>query len=839
MRWRRPFGACALLLSASHQGGRVLSGGKHSFWSGLRGRLLLAFAAISGLALLAGGTGFYGLIWSRESLDRITKREVPVVIAALGLAQSSERLVGAGPTLSNTTEPADLRVPEIMIQEELDRARDQLTELRDAGLDRTTLVEIGDKLDRLSTNLASINAAARRRMAAASRKAALLRGASSAYLQFGEAWSPPFKELQTQLNDLTRSVMSPTDPTEQRLGAVGKLDEAVYRFQRLTEIQRASSSVYELLVRSATAGLDSDVTAREARVAQLMSRIDHLVSGLHFDLSAQLQPTIRSLQLSTSGDHNLFAARRSELEALTEERQLILENASLSSWLSRAVADLVAKSRAEMAMAVVAVERVQTISQDVVAAIVGVSLLSSILVVWLYVGRNIVVRLSALGAAMVAIAGGRRDVVAATAGTDEIAAMGRAVEIFRHNAIELDRLVVEQQGQAARLERVVRDRTAELQVMFDNMDNAVLLFDRAPRLAAWNRQALRMLDLPEPFVAGKPSFADFLRFLASGGEYGAVDGEAHVQRLLARSADTHTTERTRPDGRILEVRHRPIPEGGFVVIYSDVTERRHHEQALSAALDRAETMNRTKSTFLANMSHELRTPLNAIIGYSEMLQEDATGKGDVEPIGDLEKIEDAGRHLLGLIDNILDLSKIEAGKMEVSIEAIDLRAVVEELVASARPLADKNGNALEIVYPPDIGSLHSDRGKIKQALLNLLSNAAKVTSKGRLTISASRQGKAVSFRVSDTGVGMTPDDLGKLFQPFRQADDSSTKRFGGTGLGLAIVKHFCTMLGGDVTVESTPGVGSTFTIILPDWSDSAASAETAGGRSVRTRRAAE
>jgi signal transduction histidine kinase len=239
------------------------------------------------------------------------------------------------------------------------------------------------------------------------------------------------------------------------------------------------------------------------------------------------------------------------------------------------------------------------------------------------------------------------------------------------------------------------------------------------------------------------------------------------------------------------------------------------------------------------MSHELRTPLNAIIGYSEMLQEDATGKGDAEPIGDLKKIEDAGRHLLGLIDNILDLSKIEAGKMEVSIEAIDLRAVVEEVVVSARPLADKNGNALEIVYPPDIVSLHSDRGKIKQALLNLLSNAAKFTSKGRLTISVSRQGKGVCFRVSDTGVGMTPDDIGKLFRPFRQADDSSTKRFGGTGLGLAIVKHFCAMLGGDVTVESTPGVGSTFTIILPDWSDSAASAETAAGQSVRTRRAAE
>ena len=495
-------------------------------------------------------------------------------------------------------------------------------------------------------------------------------------------------------------------------------------------------------------------------------------------------------------------------------------------------------------MAVIGVARVQTISQDVLAATVGVSLLSSILIVWLYVGRSIVSRLSGLGAAMVAIAGGRRDVIAATSGTDEIAAMGRAVEIFRHNAIELDRLLAEQQGQAARLERVVRERTAELQVTFDNMDNAVLMFDRKSRMAAWNRQALGMLDLPETFVAGKPRFGDFLRFLAKGGEYGTVDSEAHVQRLLARSSDTHTIERTRPDGRILEVRHRPIPEGGFVVIYSDITERRRHEQALSAALDKAETMNRTKSTFLANMSHELRTPLNAIIGYSEMLQEDAADKGDAEPVGDLKKIEGAGRHLLGLIDNILDLSKIEAGKMEVFIED-DRRAGYGRRCGhrSSGRWSTRTAMRSRLVCPADIGSLQSDRTKVKQALLNLLSNASKFTSKGTLTLTVSREEadrRSSASACRDTGIGMTPEQLGKLFQPFSQADDSSTKRFGGTGLGLAITKHFCIMLGGDVTVESRPGVGSTFTIILPNRSNSAATAETATReRAAHTKRAAE
>ena len=796
---------------------------QHSLWTGLRGRLLLAFVGISGFALLAAATGFYALIKSGESLDEITTRKVPVAIAALSLAQANERLVAAGPTFANITDPVALRPIETMITEELDKARDLLTELRNVGLDRTTIARVGDKLDSLSANLTSIDAAARRRIAATTQKITQLREASAAYLQFSEFWTPRFKELQGQLVELPRSTSSATVPAEQRLAAVNKLDGAMSAFQPLTEIQRASADVFELIVRSANASLASDVAAREARVAILMSRIDALVSGLDSELSAILLPAIQGLRSSAVGDNSLFAARRAELAGLAEERQLIGENSKLASWLNNAVTNLVAKSRFEMTTAAVAAGRVQAIGQEVLIATVVVSVLSSVLIVWLYVGRSIVARLGKLGTAMIAIAGGRRDVAAATSGTDEIAAMGRAVEVFRHNAIELDRLLAEQQDQAARLERVVRERTAELQVTFDNMEHGVLMFDRESKLAAWNRQVLGMLDLPESFAAGKPHFGDFLRFLAKAGEYRTDDSNAYVERLLARSSDTYTMERIRPDGRILEIRHRPIREGGFVVIYSDITERRHHEEALSAALHHAETMSRTKSTFLANMSHELRTPLNAIIGYSGILQEDANDKGDTEPVGDLRKIEGAGRHLLGMIDNILDLSKIEAGKMDVFIEEVDLGALVDEVVSIVKPLADKNDNAIEVVCPTDIGSFRSDRAKVEQALLNLLSNACKFTHKGTVTLALAREaGSRISFRVSDTGLGMTTAQLGKLFQAFSQVDASSTKRFGGTGLGLAITKHFCAMLGGDVTVESTPGVGSTFTMTLPEQSDAPA-----------------
>ena len=228
-------------------------------------------------------------------------------------------------------------------------------------------------------------------------------------------------------------------------------------------------------------------------------------------------------------------------------------------------------------------------------------------------------------------------------------------------------------------------------------------------------------------------------------------------------------------------------------------------------------MSRTKSSFLANMSHELRTPLNAIIGYSEILQEDAADKEDKEPIDDLQKIESAGRHLLGLINNILDLSKIEAGKMDVFIEEVDIQALFKEVLSIVKPLADKNGNIIEVICPADIGSFRSDQTKVKQCLLNLLSNANKFTSKGTLTLTVAREDNSrVCFCVSDTGIGMTAQQLGQLFEAFSQTDASTTKRFGGTGLGLAITKHFCAMLDGDVTAESTPGTGSTFTIKLPD-----------------------
>lgn len=229
----------------------------------------------------------------------------------------------------------------------------------------------------------------------------------------------------------------------------------------------------------------------------------------------------------------------------------------------------------------------------------------------------------------------------------------------------------------------------------------------------------------------------------------------------------------------------------------------------------AEEANRAKSTFLANMSHELRTPLNAIIGYSEMVAEDARDVGQEQLVPDLEKVQQAGRHLLGLISDILDLSKVEAGKMALVLETFDLEGLIAEAESTARPLMAKNRNTSKVECAPGLGAIHADSTKLRQCILNLLSNAAKFTSDGVVTLRASRQGSRILIAVSDTGIGMTPEQLGRLFEPFTQADQSTSKKYGGTGLGLALSRRFSRMMGGDLTVESTLGKGSTFTIEIP------------------------
>ena len=275
----------------------------------------------------------------------------------------------------------------------------------------------------------------------------------------------------------------------------------------------------------------------------------------------------------------------------------------------------------------------------------------------------------------------------------------------------------------------------------------------------------------------------------------------------------------RGDGTWIRVNERQTEDGGTVGVYTDITELKRREEELEQARDTAQQATEAKSRFLAAMSHELRTPLNAIIGYSEMLQEEAQDQNAEGFVPDLQKINAAGKHLLELINGVLDLSKIEAGKMELYLESFDIPTMVRDIAAVIAPLAQKNSNQIEIRCDEAVGAMRADLTKVRQALFNLLSNACKFTDHGTISVSAEREaiddGDWISFHVSDTGIGLTSEQLGRLFREFSQADALTTRQYGGTGLGLALSQRLCRMMGGDITVTSEPGRGSTFTMRLP------------------------
>jgi signal transduction histidine kinase/DNA-binding response OmpR family regulator len=425
--------------------------------------------------------------------------------------------------------------------------------------------------------------------------------------------------------------------------------------------------------------------------------------------------------------------------------------------------------------------------------------------------RSIVLPMRANSAAISALIKGDNNVALPPEGRDEMGRMSQALRALRDS-----------QEKRRSLEIEAREQRNTILTAIETIPDGFALFDDQDRLVLVNERYRGMFSSVKDILNTGARFEDITRALAERGAVSIPDAspEDWIAGLIADHKNPRgTRQEVQIDGAWIQISKRSTPDGGTVAVYSDISDIKQKQEQLEEARTQAVAASGAKSQFLASMSHELRTPLNAIIGYSEMLAEDAQDMGFETATQDLEKIMASGRHLLSLINDVLDLSKIEAGKMEIYVETFVLKPLLDEVASTIAPLVSKNDNTLVLTFDIGDDEIETDKTKLRQNLFNLLSNAAKFTEKGQIELSVSRFKKDDTaffrFAVRDEGIGMTPEQCQKLFQAFVQADQSTTRNFGGTGLGLAIAQQFTRMMGGQITVESEQGVGSVFAFEIP------------------------
>jgi signal transduction histidine kinase len=833
---------------------------------GVRGRLLLAFVGISAFAVLAAAAGIYAFRQVGDRLELIDTR-APQVVTSMEISRAADRLIASAPALLAATTAKDRDEISNRMRPEVDRLITGLVDIERGGTAGEAAITMQLLVSSLRSNLEELENLVRLRLETRDRLAGLLQSAFQANQEAQRLFAPWLQIMEMQIRRGLDDIRRNAEPSAQ---AGRDLAASIVLDQSAQAAQRGFSAVIDQLVQTATAVEKLRLPVVEF---QLRRQLDELVAK-----AKDLDPKLRALfgdllarvRTIALGPDAILRVRGQELDLVGKAEKLITENGDLSVRLTAAVDRLVSEAEHDVSSSARGALSVQRLSAQVLLAFAILSFVSSILIVWLYVGRNLIRRLMELSTGMLAIAAGTRQEPIAISGSDEVAEMGRVVEVFRKNTLERDDLLAEKAQAADRLENEVKQRTAELaqsvqelRALGDVSQAVNSTIDLETVLSTIVTKAVQLSGTEAGTIYVFDEASQEFRMRASYGMDDAIIAEIKGRHIRMGETVVSRAVLQRKPVQIYDVQHDPsspvldvIVRAGFRghltvpllgadrIVGALVVRRKEPGEFPQSTIDLLQTFaaqsvlaiqnarlfgeleeksgelelaSKHKSQFLANMSHELRTPLNAIIGVSEMLREDAEAlKQDVEP---LDRVLGAARHLLALINDILDLSKIEAGRMDLHLETFQLLPVIKDVAKTIEPMATKNGNRIEIDCPADLGTLHADQTRFRQSLLNLASNANKFTEKGIITIAAQQRHENghewLTLAVTDTGIGMTAEQMSRLFQEFSQASSATASKYGGTGLGLAISRRFCQMMGGDIMVESEPGRGSTFTIRLP------------------------
>ncbi len=764
---------------------------------GIRGRLLFSFLGISMFSVLAAGAALYSFIEVGTVLARVSKIEAPDAIVSLEISRQVERMIGAAPLMLSATTIGRLDQIRNQIAAEGKRLDRLMVRLRN-GRDGDIVLEIINwSLPQIRSNLAKINELVGHRIM-------LKQSRRDTLNEFRKAHANLQTHLSSSITELDLEIEI------KRARALGSQLLALRASREsLRAAQGQLLTIHGILLETQLAEQPEVISNLSLRWQFALGALKSHTDSLGPTFADSLTPQISKLQNTLEGTSEIFTRLTAETATSAKAREALIDISWLSEEMSAAVDQLVAGAKTKITDGIAQATLAQRVSTWTILAIVLLSLICSILIVWLYVGRNIIARLIELSVRMESVAGGDLKVDLPSSGTDEIGRMTSALMVFRDTAVEVEETNL----------REISEARQHLSDAIESISEGFSLYDSDDRLVVCNSTYRKSYyaGKEETLTTGTP----FEVVARDAAEHGLIeDAKGRVDEWVAerlaqhRRADGSHVHR-RSDGRWIRISELKTKDGKIVAVYADITELKQREEELYVAKEQAEQATQAKSAFLAAMSHELRTPLNAILGYNELILDNIYGEVPKKIREVVERAGYSGHHLLDLINNVLDLSKIESGQLTLSLDNYSMQEIVSSVMTVVEPLGAEKNLALKAAVPPDLPVGKGDERRINQVLLNLVGNAIKFTDVGEVSVQVSVSDDTFQVSVSDTGVGISEADQQTIFEEFHQIDSSHTRQTGGTGLGLAISKRIIEMHGGRLWVESSLGKGSTFSFTLP------------------------